>query len=199
MKPQLPHFYLPLSGLSRGFVIRTHFQEQVGRGNWLESIIRFENCTNPLSANHHDCHQLIRHPPTGMSSHVAVFYPESRISLRKSKKIKLQANTRESSAAKIGQKSKERYLLQSKPRCGAWQYVHQFLFLTREEVPRLTVTWTRELERRQKPGRWSPGGWRSCGERAKVLSTFTFRPAVLFNLFTFTFHPAVFFICVFPV
>ena len=88
---------------------------------------------------------------------------------------------------------------QSKPRCGAWQYVHQFLFLTREEVPRLTVTWTRELERRQKPGRWSPGGWRSCGERAKVLSTFTFRPAVLFNLFTFTFHPAVFFICVFPV
>ena len=40
-------------------------------------------------------------------------------------------------------------------------------FLTREEVPRLTVTWTRELERRQKPGRWSPGGWRSCGERAK--------------------------------
>jgi hypothetical protein len=73
------------------------------------------------------------------------------------------------------------------------------LFLTREEVPRFAVTWTRELERRQKPGRWSPGGWRSCGERAKVLSTFTFRPAVLFNLFTFTFHPAVFFICVFPV
>ena len=27
------------------------------------------------------------------------------------------------------------------------------------------MTWTRELERRQKPGRWSPGGWRSCGER----------------------------------
>ena len=46
-------------------------------------------------------------------------------------------------------------------------YPGDLKFLGREEVPRFAVTWTRELERRQKPGRWSPGGWRSCGVRAK--------------------------------
>ena len=47
------------------------------------------------------------------------------------------------------------------------------LFVTREEVPRLTVTLTSSGSWRggEQPSRRSSGGWRSCGGRGLFLST----------------------------
>ena len=45
-----------------------------------------------------------------------------------------------------------------RPRFGIWSGNWLTLFVTRMEVPRSTVTWTRELERRQTARQVEPGG-----------------------------------------